>query len=76
MKFVDRQGRLERFVQKMKAAQVHQAQMQQKQKKAAKQSGPAKSYQEILREQQNELRKNSSATKTASPAPAADAAAV
>lgn len=60
MRFVDRQGRVDRFVQKMKKAQ--QLQTTTKTKKAAKkQADDSKSYQEILREQQSELRKQEKA---------------
>lgn len=63
MKFVDRQGRVDRFIQKMKKAQ--DASAMQKAKKAVKaDNGPAKSYQEILREQQAELRKQEKAAAT------------
>lgn len=60
MKFVDRQGRVDRFIQKMKKAE--EALAQKKAKKAAKSSNaPSKSYQEILRDQQSELRKQEKA---------------
>lgn len=57
MRFVDRQGRVDRFMQKMQAAQERQAEQTKKQKggKAVDQ-GPAKSYQEILREQQARIK--------------------
>ncbi len=61
MKFVDRQGRVDKFKKKMKVAQ------QKKQQKAQKQSDQAtepeekpKSYQEILREKRAELQTSES----------------
>ncbi len=53
-RFVDRQGRVDRFVSKMQAAQAKKADLSAKRKKKA--GGPTKSYQEILREQQQNLR--------------------
>ncbi|HCC84843.1 MAG TPA: 50S ribosomal protein L31 [Candidatus Pacebacteria bacterium] len=74
MKFVDRQGRVDRFVQKMKAAEQNK---QVKALKAAKQlvnKGPAKSYQDILREQQNNLRRQAASfAKTSDSSPVAQA---
>lgn len=49
MRFVDRQGRVDKFMAKMKSAQAKQAQT--KTKIAKKQAKEAKSYQEILRDQ-------------------------
>lgn len=62
MRFVDRQGRVDKFKQKMEAAQKRQAQLQAKtkQKQATKSQDPARSYQEILRDQQVKIK---SATK-------------
>lgn len=54
VKFVDRQGRVDRFLKKQQEAAQKQAQA--KQKKAKTQSGEQKSYRELLREQQNALR--------------------
>lgn len=69
MRFVDRQGRVDRFMQKMQAAQQKQAaQQSKKQSKTGKagQDGDAKTYQEILREQQAALRQSAkTAAKTA-----------
>lgn len=59
MKFVDRQGRVDKFMAKMKKAQAKQEQT--KQKAAKKQSGEAKSYQQILREQKAALQKSQKA---------------
>lgn len=62
MRFVDRQGRVDKFMQKMKAAQAKQVNLTKhstaKAKKQANQEDTQeqKSYQEILREQQNQLR--------------------
>lgn len=55
MKFVDRQGRVDKFMAKMKNAQAKQE--QSKQKAAKKKSEEAKSYQQILREQKVVLQK-------------------
>lgn len=70
MKFVDRQGRVDRFMQKMKLAEQNK---QAKALKAAKNKankGPVQSYQDILRDQQSALRKQSAA-KTTETAPQA-----
>lgn len=58
-KFVDRQGRVDRFKKKVAAAQ---AKPQSSSKKKAAQGDDAKSYREILREQQAELRKQAKST--------------
>lgn len=63
LKFVDRQGRVDRFMQKMQVASQKQAAA--KAQKQAKKTGktaqdstlPAKSYQEILRDQQKQIKK-------------------
>lgn len=65
MRFVDRQGRVDKFMQRMQAAQNKQAQQQAKVKKDAQPSGPAKSYQEILRDQQARLKAQKQAAKVA-----------
>jgi large subunit ribosomal protein L31 len=59
VKFVDRQGRVDRFNKKVAAAQTQGL----KNKKKAKQSDQedAKSYREILRDQQSELRSQAAA---------------
>lgn len=64
MKFVDRQGRVDKFMEKMKKAQAQQEQVRKK--VAKKQSEETKSYQQILREQQAALKASKSAP--ASPA--------
>jgi large subunit ribosomal protein L31 len=60
MRFVDRQGRVDKFMQKMQAAQAKQAAQAAKQgknTKATPQSNePVKSYQTILREQQQKIK--------------------
>lgn len=61
MKFVDTQGRVDKFMQKMQAAQKMQAQLQAKQqqkqtKKQVQDSAEAKSYRQLLREQQEQLK--------------------
>jgi len=59
MKFVDRQGRVDKFQQKMKAAQAQQTQLKakkaKKQKQLAEQKDP-ESYQDILRSQQRVIK--------------------
>lgn len=64
VRFVDRQGRVDRFLNKMKAAQDKQQTQTKKQAKLQKQAAQApqadpKSYRELLREQQSNLRKSS-----------------
>lgn len=70
MRFVDRQGRVDRFMEKMKAAEARKA--AQAQKAQAKTSaadtvpaGPQKSYKDILSEQQKRLKNVKTATKAA-----------
>lgn len=55
MKFVDTQGRVDKFMQKMQRAQ--QTQPTQKSKKAAKAAEDQKSYRQLLQEQQVALKK-------------------
>ena len=55
MRFVDVQGRVDKFRAKLKHAQSTQA--QSKQKIAKKKAGEAKSYQQILVEQKSALQK-------------------
>lgn len=64
MRFVDRQGRVDKFMQRMQAAQSKQASSATT-KKAAKPAGPTKSYQEILRDQQSRLKAQKQAAKAA-----------
>ncbi len=56
MKFVDRQGRVDKFLAKQKKAMAAKAQNKKKAKSDDKQQ-TAKSYHDILREQQRELSK-------------------
>jgi large subunit ribosomal protein L31 len=65
MRFVDRQGRVDKFMQRMQAAQVKQTQQQAKAKKDSQPTGPVKSYQEILRDQQSRLKAQKQASKVA-----------
>ncbi len=70
VRFVDRQGRVDKFMQRMQTAASKQAAQQAKQKaqksdKTAEPTGPAKSYQEILRDQQSKLRQAKKATSAA-----------
>lgn len=55
MKFVDRQGRVEKFLKKMKVAQKKKITTTKTQKKAKKVQEDQKSYQQILREQRSKL---------------------
>lgn len=63
MKFVDVQGRVDKFRAKLKKAESQQDQV--KKRAAKKESKEAKSYQQILREQQASLK----TSKAVSPAP-------
>lgn len=69
MKFVDRQGRVDKFMQKMQAAQARQAQQKAKQdakkKTGAVSNEPVKSYQELLRDQQTRLKESKKASQVA-----------
>lgn len=62
VRFVDRQGRVDRFLNKMKAAENKQQTKTKKQAKLQKQQSQetpqadSKSYRELLREQQSNLR--------------------
>lgn len=65
MKFVDRQGRVDKFMQKMQAAQVKQQELKSKKKKAAK--ADAKShltYKQLLQQQQTAISAVKKATAT------------
>jgi large subunit ribosomal protein L31 len=67
LKFVDRQGRVDKFKKKMEAAANRQK--TRKAKRSDDQQSEAKSYREILREQQAAMRKSSKdAAKAAQPA--------
>lgn len=64
MKFVDRQGRVDKFKKKMQMAQQRKAQKQkQKKKKQTDEQEDTQSYQDILREARNEMRQSDSADK-------------
>ncbi len=67
MRFVDRQGRVDKFIQKMQAAEVKKAAVQAKQtqKKSQKPTGPRKSYQELLKEQQARIKSTKTAAQVA-----------
>jgi large subunit ribosomal protein L31 len=65
MKFVDRQGRVDKFKQKMEHAKKKSATQQKS--KTAKPSGPVKSYRQILQDKQSTLRKAKSTTPEAKP---------
>lgn len=63
VKFVDRQGRVDRFLTKMQQAEERKTRLAKKASKSTKpetQEEP-KSYQELLREQQAQLRKQAKA---------------
>lgn len=61
MKFVDRQGRVDRFMKKMQmaASNPQTTKMGKKNKKAVANQADPKSYQDILRTEQSALRKAS-----------------
>lgn len=62
MRFVDRQGRVDKFQKKMAlAAERKAADQAKKSKKSQKSNEPTQSYQEILRDQQSTMRKASKA---------------
>lgn len=64
MKFVDTQGRVDKFMQKMQAAQQKQAALQAKmQQKSTKkvEKKEVKSYRQLLREQQDTLKQTKAA---------------
>lgn len=59
MRFVDRQGRVDKFMAKMKKAKTTKGKSGKKAKKAqaAEEKDDVKSYRELLREQQSSMRK-------------------
>ncbi len=63
MRFVDVQGRVDKFMAKVKNAKAQQAQV--KTRTAAKKDQEAKSYQQILREQKVALQQAKKATSAA-----------
>ena len=56
MKFVDRQGRVDKFKKRQKAAAKAKKVQQAKVKKTQSSNEPKKSYKQILREQQEEMK--------------------
>lgn len=56
MRFVDRQGRVDKFQKRMQAAAAASAAAASKAKKAVKEKAEVKSYKQILVDQQNELK--------------------
>ncbi len=64
MKFVDRQGRVDKFQKKMQMAAQAAAASASKAKKAVKVKAENKSYKQILLEQQNELKAKRAETVT------------
>lgn len=63
MRFVDRQGRVDKFQKKMQVAQAAaQAAAAKQGKKAKKEKAESKSYRQILSEQQSELKAAQAAT--------------
>jgi len=70
MRFVDRQGRVDKFLKKVQKAKAKQASSTKKSKAKKNQADP-QSYQDILRNQQSAMRKVSKSTKTDANAKAA-----
>lgn len=64
MRFVDRQGRVDKFQKKMQLAAAAAAAAASKTKKSAKEKVDAKSYKQILVEQQSELKAKKEADAT------------
>lgn len=69
VRFVDRQGRVDRFLKKQQEASAKQAQVAKKKKSSKSDVAEAKSYRELLREQQNLLRKSAKSADVASTSP-------
>ena len=67
MKFVDTQGRVDRFIQKMQSAQQSRSSQSKRQKKFQKKSAVSetKSYRQLLQEQGQMLKKTASSTAAA-----------
>ncbi len=61
MRFVDRQGRVEKFIKKMASAKATASTRKNKKVKTQVDTGPRKSYQDILRTQQTNLKQAASA---------------
>jgi large subunit ribosomal protein L31 len=68
MRFVDRQGRVDKFQKKMQAAAASAAAAAAKAKKAVTTKAPVKSYKQILVEQQDELKAAKKALSADAPA--------
>lgn len=64
MRFVDRQGRVDKFQKKMQAAQAASQAAAAKQTKQKEEKAPTKSYKQILVESQNELKAQKAALST------------
>lgn len=64
MRFVDRQGRVDKFQKKMQAAAAASAAAAAKSKKTVKVKEDQKSYKQILTEQQSELKAQKQAAET------------
>lgn len=63
VRFVDRQGRVDRFLNKMKKADAIKQKSSKQPAKAVTPTEDPKSYQELLRDQQAELRKQAKTKK-------------
>lgn len=63
MKFVDRQGRVDKFMKKMQAAKAIQANKKSKKAKATEDQDDSKSYKDILRDQQTAVKQAEKSTK-------------
>ena len=63
MKFVDRQGRVDKFMKKMQAAKVAQAKTNKK-KTSKKSDGDTKTYKDVLKQQQTILKQVAKSRKT------------
>lgn len=63
MKFVDRQGRVDKFMKKMQAAQVIKATKKSKKAKSDDSNEDTRSYKDILRDQQTAVKKSEKAKK-------------
>jgi large subunit ribosomal protein L31 len=65
MKFVDRQGRVDKFIKKRATAEAIAKAKKSAKKAVKKSSEPVKSYKQILQEQQEALKQEKKADKTA-----------
>lgn len=67
VKFVDRQGRVDKFLKKMKVAEAKKAEVNKKRAKKAQKAqaaGDQKSYKQLLQAQQTKMKADSKAKKT------------